>query len=248
MPRTILITGVTSGLGLELSQLYSPETLILVGRKAPEELSGTVAKESYCQADLSQKNASSKIQEHLKVRGITSIDLVIHNAAVGYYGDWLEQSTEDLTALLDINLKTPIMLTQVLAPYVQAAEGKYVFINSIAAHLAAADYAVYAASKAALYGFARNLELEQEVSAQTIYLGAVRTEMHAKSGVPEGKFKVQSFPSVKDTAMLVKKTIEGRKKEQTIGFTNALLKNSGRYFGPLLDKIMRRSAKAKTSV
>ncbi len=246
MPKTVLITGATSGIGLELAKRYNDagDNVIMIGRKNRQELEAPLFYQtSYLQGDLNQDGIDKKITELLKQIEIDAIDILIHNAAVGYYGDWLEQPEESINELLQVNVYAPIALTHALIPHLKKAEGKVVFISSIAANLAAQDYAVYAASKAALSGFARNLRLEhKDINVQTIYPGATRTPMHAKSGVPDGNFKLESFASAEDVAQQIQKVIATQRSEVTIGIGNQFLRGLGRFFAQPLDAIMRRQA------
>lgn len=244
MSKTILITGATSGIGLELAKIYQSEKLILTGRKPLTELNPDLfTPQTYCQADLSREDAHRSIQEFIAAQNIAAIDLLIHNAGMGYYGDWLEQSEESITELLQVNLHAPIALTHSLIPLLTKVNGKVVFISSVAANLPASDYAVYAASKAALSGFARSLRLEhKDMRVQTIFPGATQTPMHKKSGVPEGKLKVESFPSASKVAGQIQQVIESKRSEVTIGLSNKILRGVGRYFAQPLDAIMRRQA------
>jgi short-subunit dehydrogenase len=234
--QTVLITGATSGLGLELAKRYQNERLILLGRRIKLE-SELFQKHLYIQCDLSQPEAAALIVKELERHHLQHLDLLIHNAALGYYGQMLNQSNKNLHELLQVNLYTPITLTKALFRHMQ--NGKVVFINSIAANVAAPDYAVYAASKAALSGFARNLRIEGKLKVQTIYPGAIRTPFHAKSGVPKGRFNETMFPSVDKVAKDIYKAIQTNKAEVTIGGLNKLVRNLGYYFPLCVDKLMR---------
>ncbi len=243
MAITVLITGATSGIGFELAKLYHAQNdkVIIVGRKGKEDLTHSLFYQTaYLQGDLSQPYASEKVKKYLNQSGIKQLDLLIHNAAVGHYGEFAQQSSDLLDKLLQTNLYTPIALTHALLPFVRD-KGKIVFISSVAANLPVPDYAVYGASKAALSGFVRNLRLEQNrIAIQTIYPGATRTPMHAKSGVPEGKLKLERFPSSSDVAKKIQLAITTSRSEVTIGTGNALLRSLGRFLNRPLDYFMRR--------
>ena len=242
--KTILITGATSGIGLELAKLYSSQELVLIGRKALDELDDSIFDENnYCQTDLSQAGFLATITAFLQKQNIDVVDLVIQNAAIGYFGELNSQNNID--ELLKTNLYAPIALSHALLPKL-SANGKIVFINSIAANLPAAEYSVYAASKAALAGFARNLALEEAKKIQTIYLGAVKTDMHKKSGVPEARFKFDKFPSVSKTTKQIVSIIKSNQREHTIGTINQLTRRAGKY--GLVDILSKNPVKTKTKV
>jgi short-subunit dehydrogenase len=234
--QTVLITGATSGLGLELAKLYQDQNLILVGRQPKPELA-LFQKHLYIQCDLSQPDAALLIVKFLQQHHLQHFDLLIHNAALGYYGNIINHSNKHVHDLFQVNMYAPIALTKALFEYIK--NGKVVFINSVAANLAAPDYAVYAASKAALSGFARNLRIEGNLKVQTIYPGAIRTSFHNKSGVPQGRFEVAKFPSADKVAKDIFKAIRSNKAEVAIGFTNRLAQVAGYYFPVLVDSFIK---------
>jgi len=190
---------------------------------------------------LSKPDCAEVIAAFLERHGIDNLELLIHNAGLGYYGKPETQSAESIDELLNVNLHAPMLITHKLLPYLKKAGGKLVFISSISADLPAADYAVYSATKAALGGFARNLGLElgDAVRVQMLYPGAIRTDMHAKSGVPAGKFKPETFPSVEEVAQQAVRAISTDAPNVTLGFSNKLLRAAGRYLAAPLDTVVR---------
>lgn len=243
--KTILITGATSGIGLALARLYKDSRLILLGRTPLAQLEDTLfTAQTYCQCDLSRADCAEHLRAFLSSQGINKLELVIHNAGVGYYGPPQGQPDASINQLLAVNLHAPLTLTHALLPLMQQGS-KLVFISSVAADLPVADYAVYGATKAALAGFARNLRLElsPNIQVQTIYPGAVATAMHAKSGVPAGTFNTESFPSAEQVARQIKKAIAGRRAEVTLGFSNRVGRQLGRHFPNLVTFLLRRAAK-----
>lgn len=244
--NTMLITGATDGLGLALARLYqsTAERLILVGRRPFVDTPlSDFGPDRYCQADLSQANSAQVIDNWLEARNIRHLDLLIHNAGVGYYGPTGQQSWSDIHNLVDVNLWAPIALTQQLLPCLRKRNGKVVFISSVASMLASPNYAVYGATKAALDGFARSLRVEMQgtVDIQVIHPGATRTGMHAKSGLPRRTIDWERFPPAERVARKIAKAIATEKSSVTIGVGNKLLGAGGLYFGRVVDWFMRRS-------
>ena len=244
MPPIILITGATSGLGLELARLYAGgSALILSGRKPLQDLADALfTEETYLRCDLARADAAETVTAWLTAHTITHLDLLVHNAAVGYYGDVVQQTEVSVDELLNVNLYAPILLTRALLPLLKRGNGKVVFINSVAADLSAPDYAVYGATKAALAGFARNLRLELrgEVGVLTCYPGAIATPLHQKSGVPAGKFAVERFASPGAVAQQVYRAASSKRAAVTLGTGNKVLRALGRYLPGVLDAAARR--------
>lgn len=246
-PRNILITGATDGIGLALARIYKGkgERPLLLGRRPWSELSQLAeefAEADYCQADLAAPDAEVYVTQFLDEHAIDRLDVVVHNAGVGFYGRFAEQTPESINQLVDVNLVVPIALTHALLPWLPAGWGQMVFIGSVAADLPSPDYAVYTATKAALAGFVRSLQVEWRgrVTVQLIHPGATRTRMHEKMGISQETMAWDKFPPADEVAAGIVKAIESKRPFATIGAGNQLVGLAGRQFGAVMDPVMRK--------
>jgi short-subunit dehydrogenase len=219
----------------------------MLGRRAPAQIDPALRDAaSYCRVDLGQPSCAPLVRHFLQTRGITRLDLLIHNAAIGYYGPTAAQEPHAIGALLAVNLRAPLSLTHTLLPWLQQARGKLVFISSVVSALPGPEYAVYTASKAALDGLARSLrtELRREgVAVQCIYPGATRTSMHARSGAPLDKLGWQRFPPPEKVAARIARAIDSSRESVTIGAGNRLLQLAGRHAPGIVDSLLRRRSR-----
>ena len=250
MTQTVLITGATSGIGLELARLYATRgaRLILVGRRPIASLSDPLfTPQTYCQADLAQPDCTRQVTTFLAQAQITRLDRLIHNAGTGYYGDFARQTAASLDELLTVNLLTPIRLTHVLQSYLAAAQGQVVFVSSVAAAMPTPEYAAYGASKAALEGFAHSLRVEWQgrIRVQIVRPGATRTAMHAKLGISRETMDWEKFPPADKVAAQIIRAIDHGGTAVTIGPGNQALNRIGRSGRFLLDPLLRRKAAAR---
>ena len=256
----VLITGATSGIGFELAKLYEQtgqHKLVLLGRKSLSDMASDIASDidssffttdNYYQLDLSKTHeeqkalgAFEKLSSFLTEQKIDHLDLVIHNAGAALYGPSHLHNDDTLQDLLSTNLQSPIALSHQLLPLVQKNNGKLVFISSVAAHLATADYAEYVASKAALEGFARSLRAEDDVRVQIIRPGATKTDIFSKAGISSEQVNPSSFSSVEDVAASIYRSVNASDLDTTIQVSNKVLSFIGRFFSPVLDRLMRFS-------
>lgn len=244
---TVLITGVTDGIGRALAQHYTAAGahVVGVGRRPVEAAPpGVFPPAAYCQIDLAQPDAGRRVASLLDALSIDQLDVLIHNAAAGWYGPVAAQSPASIDELLAVNLRAPVALTHMLLPRLAAAHGAVAFVSSVHAALPAPDFAVYTASKAALDGFARSLriELAGQVDVLTLWAGATRTGMHAKAGVPAGRLPVERFPSAEATAAGIARAID-RRRSASIGAGNGLLHWTGAHLEAPMDGAMQARAR-----
>jgi short-subunit dehydrogenase len=253
MARTILLTGASDGIGLALARLYHArgDRLVLLGRRALDTLDSTLfTPASYCRVDLAQPYCADIVAQFVQRQAIGHIDLLIHNAGIGYQGATAAQSPQSIRELVAVNLRAPVSLTHRLLPWLQQAPGrqsKIVFISSVVSALPCADYAVYGASKAALDSFARSLrvELRPRIAVQVVHPGATRTQMHARSGAKLDPRRWERFPTAESVAASIAHAIDSSQKAVTIGAGNRLLQLGGRYSLGTLDWLLRTYARWK---
>lgn len=246
--KTVLITGATDGIGLALARIYRAQGArpVLVGRRSLSDLHPDFfTPQTYCRTDLSGDDCADEIERFLQAQEIEGIDLLIQNAGTGYYGPVKEQTRASIRQVLAVNLTTPILLSHRLYPYLEQTGGKMVLIGSVASAIACPDYAVYAATKAALEALGRSLraELKGRVRVQVVHPGATRTGLHAKIGLTRDRVDWERFSSAERVASKIARAIAGRRPVVTVGAGNRLLRFAGRLLGGAVDGVMRSTSR-----
>lgn len=241
LARTVLITGGTDGLGRALADAYREAgwRVFVVGRAARDpDAAGAAAR--LIQVDLSDPLAHRTIAAALDARGVSSLDLLIHNAAAGAGGPIERCGNAQIESLVAVNVWAPIALTHTLLPRLQSTRGKVVFIGSVAAFAPASRYAIYAATKAALDGFARSLaqELRGAVAVQVVHPGPIRTAFHARAGFDD--LDTSSFPTPERVAAQVVRAIEQRGWRRFVDLQSKAIGVASRLLRAPIDRMVAR--------
>src|SRR5581483_4193686 len=112
MAETVLITGASAGLGLELARLFAADQcdLVLVARRKEklEELAAELSKAHgvKCQvlaADLTDHGAPPALFEQVKALGVT-VDFLVNNAGFGSNGKFFELDARKELDMVAVNV------------------------------------------------------------------------------------------------------------------------------------------------
>ncbi|MFC4494834.1 SDR family NAD(P)-dependent oxidoreductase [Streptomyces ovatisporus] len=152
---TVLLTGVTGGIGRTIAQQLAAAgaTLVLTGRRA--ELLEPIAAELGARsivADLADSGQVTRLAEQA-----AGADILVANAALPSSGDLLDYTPEQIDRSLEVNLRAPVMLARLLAPrMVEAGRGHLAFVGSMSGKAATPAASLYSAAKFGLRGFAQS--------------------------------------------------------------------------------------------
>lgn len=199
MTKTVILTGASSGLGLEISEIICNEyNLIVLGRRPPLK---SIRYMHYIQIDLSEKEAVSNLSFEEK-QLIKNADILINNAGIFFEGNFSTLSEEDYRKLFAVNLFTCIELTKLYLE--NRNEGRIININSIAGLRPQEKQEYYSASKFALRGFFESLtqNISPRVRVTNIYPAGINTTLWDKH--PQREDQRHSFMDPKEVANFIK--------------------------------------------
>ncbi|HOV11978.1 MAG TPA: SDR family oxidoreductase [Bacteroidales bacterium] len=177
MSNTALITGASSGIGLELARIHGSRggNLILVARnkmKLDELKSELEAKYKICvhviSKDLSDVDAAQEVFNEVKKQNV-HVDYLINNAGYGDYGLFAETNDEKETRMIFLNIHTLTRLTKLFLPeMISRGQGKIMNLGSTASFQPVPLMGVYAATKAYVLSFSEALNNELEGTGVTV--------------------------------------------------------------------------------
>ena len=186
--RRVLLTGASGGIGKAIARRLHGRGahLVLSGRRADvldELVSDLGERAESAAADLADASAVSELVERAG-----EVDVLVANAGLPASGTLDSFSAEELDRALDVNLRTPMHMTHLLAPaMVKRGSGHFVYVSSLSAKVVAGGGAVYSATKAGLRAFALGVRDDLHgtgVGVTTIFPGFIsEAGMWAEAGL-----------------------------------------------------------------
>ncbi|MCA9737668.1 MAG: SDR family oxidoreductase [Gemmatimonadota bacterium] len=186
---SVLITGGSRGLGLELARVFAAEgaRLTLIARdgeelrRAARALSDDGADVQTLECDLRDPERIRAVMETIEQeRG--GVDVLVNNAGVIQVGPAPLMDVEDFEEAFDVHLWGPLHLVRAVTPgMARRGRGHIVNISSIGGLVAIPHLLPYVASKFALTGFSDGLHTELAplgIRVTTVCPGLMRTGSH----------------------------------------------------------------------
>jgi short-subunit dehydrogenase len=209
-----LVTGATSGIGLELAKLLAANNydLIIVSRnqdnlnRVSSELTEQYKVEVISLAkDLSLQNGPFEIYEEVTSRGIT-VNILVNDAGQGQYGEFIDTDIDRELQIIQLNIAAYVILTKCfLKEMVARNEGKILNVSSIGGEMPGPLQAVYHATKAFVTSFSEAVRQEVKETAVTITLlepGVTDTDFFRKASQEDAKMVKEG--SLADPAKVAK--------------------------------------------
>lgn len=176
--KTVVITGASAGVGAATARTFADlgANLVLVARgqaaldKITEELKAITSVINIAM-DVNDSAANEALLE-IAEKAFGSVDVLVNNAGFHQRGDVERNQANDLTKMVDVNLRAPIQLSRLILPYLRkAGGGAIVNVGSLAGRTPLQGAATYAATKAGLRAF--TYSLADELKHSGIYVGVV---------------------------------------------------------------------------
>lgn len=199
--RWTLVTGASSGLGVEIARTIAREHgghVLLVARRRErlealcEELRSRHGVQAAClTADLSRPEDVERLfTEATRERDIHAVVL---NAGVTYWGEALKLGWSEFQTLLDTNVTSSVRLCGLFLPYLvqRGTHGGVMLVSSVAAFMPVPYQAAYSGTKAFItsYGLALAQEVRSSGVSVTVFApGGIATELLEKAGL-SNRFK-----------------------------------------------------------
>lgn len=186
--QVAIISGAGVGIGFEIARQLALQGAIVVLNDIDEALAMEASKKINDQGGNSKPFAGDiseiKVIEAIVEYTITTygkLDILIANAGITTFGNFLEYKPESMQQLLNVNLFGTFFIVQAAAKQMitQGHGGSILLTSSVTGHLAHLDLAAYGMTKAGIDQLAKNLVVDlapHHININTIVPGATLTE------------------------------------------------------------------------
>ncbi len=187
-----LITGASEGLGLALARefAHTGHALLLVARtrstleEAAQKINQATGVEVHIHAaDLSTREGCKSVVAALDEYGLHA-EYLVNNAGIGLSGPFVENGSDDLMRLADLNMRAVTDLTRrVLPGMISRSSGGVLNIASLGGYLPGPFQAAYYASKAYVISLSEALAYEvagTNVRVSVFAPGPLKTRFHER--------------------------------------------------------------------
>lgn len=231
--KSIIITGASSGIGMELAkQLATQGANLTLAARNVEKLNdlSTLCRSLggmaiAVQTDVCEPDQCKHLIENA-VEAYSRIDMLINNAGITMWAR-LEEIT-DLSIfekIIHVNYLGSVYCTFYALPFIKHTRGQIVGISSLTGKAGVPTRTGYAASKHAMVGFFDSLRVELRgtgVGVTMIYPGFVDTGVQARGFGPDGKplgrnpLQVDKVMTTEECARIALRAIKARRREEVM--------------------------------
>ncbi len=185
--KNAVITGGSDGIGLGIARAFAANgaNVCLIGRTQEKLAEAQASLAHYGVAvttiahDLGVPSSMQSLVRHITER-LGTVDILVNNAGIGKFVAFEATDETLLDRHIDLNIKTPYLLTQALLPFIAAQKGNVLNISSYFAQrmLPGRTTTAYSLTKGALNSLTQSLAFEvgkQGVRVNAIAPGSVTT-------------------------------------------------------------------------
>jgi uncharacterized protein len=191
MKPLALVTGASSGIGLELARQFATHDFDVVATAedaelavAAAELRSTGAVVHEVRADLRSDDGVRQLWAEVQGLG-RPVDAAALNAGIGRGGAFLDTDLQDEFDVIDLNVRSTVHLAKlVLRDMATRDRGKVLVTSSIASTMPGSFHAVYNASKSFLQSFTEALQNELKdtgITLTSLMPGPTETEFFQRA-------------------------------------------------------------------
>ena len=160
MEKVAVVTGASSGIGRAISKMLVQQDFFVYGfgrTFCDSECFDNKFKSLFHQMVCDITDTKQLIDKLNIIRQQHSVELLVNNAGVGFYGPHETLNSTKIQQMVRTNLEAPMIITNILLRDLQKTKGTIVNISSVTATKSNTHGCVYGATKAGLTSFSHSL-------------------------------------------------------------------------------------------
>lgn len=202
--KNILLTGASGGIGYAIARKFlenSDAKMILQYNAHAQKIKSLKEEFPYridsYKADLSDEK---NVVEFLKEidDAYKKLDIIIHSAGISVVDTINHTKVEDISKIINVNLKSPILITQKLVgKMIEKKSGVIIFISSMWGITGSSCESVYSATKGGIIAFSNSLSKElgpSNIRVNSVSPGFINTAMNDNIKVEDRDLFVSEIP------------------------------------------------------
>jgi NAD(P)-dependent dehydrogenase (short-subunit alcohol dehydrogenase family) len=203
--KVALVTGASRGVGAAVARvLASAGARVGLASRTEDDLGIEGAVAVACDV-RSMDQVQAAVDATVEAFG--RLDIVVANAGIGSYGDFLDIPLDEVDAMIDVNLKGTLYTARASLPHLVAAGGgDFLSLASVAGLRGFPGETVYNASKFGMVGFTRSLDHEMRehgVRCTSLCPGGIATDFAMGTGRTPDMPELEGMMSAEDVAEFV---------------------------------------------
>lgn len=202
--KNILLTGASGGIGYAIARKFlenSDARMILQYNSHAQKIESLKEEFPYridsYRADLSDEKS---VVEFLKKidSDYKKLDIIIHSAGISVVDTINHTKVEDISKIINVNLKSPILITQKLVgKMIEKKSGVIIFISSMWGITGSSCESVYSATKGGIIAFSNSLSKElgpSNIRVNSVSPGFINTAMNDNIKIEDRDLFVSEIP------------------------------------------------------
>ena len=237
MREVALVTGASSGIGLEITKILASQNydLVICARREKElqDLAEEIRRQHTVNCKVIVADLTTAEGIDLLIKDSGEVNILVNNAGFGILGDHLDMQLGRQLEMIELNIHALTRLSHVFGNLmVKKGKGGIMNVASIASYISGPSFAVYCATKAYVLSYSRALHKELKnkgVTVTALCPGYVTTGFQEVAGMELSKMEKLTAVPVKKVAEIAVKSMHKGKREVMPGIVNKPL--------PLVTKI-----------
>ncbi|MEU0007199.1 SDR family oxidoreductase [Streptomyces sp. NPDC006314] len=185
-PRTVLITGTSSGIGLAVAIAAAQagwRTVATLRDLTRADALRKAAAEAGVELDIRQLDVTDEASVTAAVDGVIAdygrLDAVVNNAGAGHLGTLENDTVADVRKVMEVNFFGVLHVSKAALPHLRTTGGRLITVTSVGGVIGQPFNEAYCAAKFAVEGYMESLAPVAQtlgVSVSVVEPGAVATE------------------------------------------------------------------------